>query len=99
MTSRIRVEGRRHDELTAEPAGRPRPRRHDPPRLDGNRRAHCRGAAGQPAIRSALAHANASPDGNSGSTPVADPFAFDADAYGPTGAADTHSRTRGRYRG
>src|SRR4051794_38607080 len=59
VTPRIRVEGRRLDELAAEPAGRCRPRGHNSAHFDWNRRADCRCAAGQPATRRSATDGNA----------------------------------------
>src|SRR5918995_269100 len=96
MVSQLWIEGRRQDELAAEPAGGRRPRGHNPLHFAGNRRAHCRGAAGKPASCRSTADAYSYPNCNS--TPYIDANSVAANADAPTRAADAHARSCGRHR-
>src|SRR3712207_5744845 len=90
------IEGRRQDELAAEPAGGCCPRGRDPLHRLRDRGAHRWGAVGKSTIYGSAAYGNTAPDGNPAPDSDRDPYATDADA--PAGAADTDSRSRGRRR-
>src|SRR5918994_4407694 len=80
ITTNVRVEGQRQDELAAEPARRCRARGHDPAHFPGNRGAHHWGASRQPAACRSAADCDTRPHDDASAHTECDAATADADA-------------------